>query len=132
MKRTILGVLMASMAAPYIATLLTLVTNPGPISVHSLFDLWKVAPFGTVVLLHFWAPMVVASSALALILTAIRATSPIAVMTGAALLGFGFAVVAKGGVFFGTWEPQLTGALTGAICGWIYWRVALAEEPTIT
>lgn len=138
MLRTIGGVLAASLAAPYLASffIFYLMVLFGASSgadivfgAPSLFDEFtdslKFLVIGTLGLTVFGLPVLFAAGALAFLLNALALHAKHHAVLGGAILG-GLSLT----LLFGA-EPDdlrvfpLAGLLSGAICGWSYWRIAL-------
>lgn len=130
MKRAAFGLLAVNVTAAYLTAFLVLLYSPGPFTVERPLDFLKFIPFGTAIILNFWLPLFTASTLLVLLLGAAGAKASWFYASGGAVLGIGFAVAVDEGVFFGTWGPRLIGLATGAICGWIYWRIAFRSTKT--
>lgn len=128
MKRFALGLLAANVTATYLATFLVLLYNPGPFAVETGLDLLKFIPLGAVAILSFWFPLFVGSILLVLLLSAVGTQTYWVYASGGAVLGIGFALAVKQGVFYDAWEPWAIGLVSGAAGGWIYWRIAIGQR----
>lgn len=128
MKRAAFGLLAVNVTAAYLTAFLMLLYSPGPFTVEKPLDLLKFVPFGTAIILNFWLPIFTASTLLMLLLGAAGARASWLYASGGALLGIGLVVAVDEGAFFGTWGPRAIGLATGAVCGWIYWRIAFGGQ----
>ena len=130
MQRHILGVVTATIAAPYLVSLvdylLTLMIN-GPKSFTGLIDSILLGSNG---LLLFGVPTLVLASICAAILHRLKLRTRGWCMLGGAGVGLGSLgiMVLSVGIDIGIpW--LLLMLLSGALCGWIYWRIAIARTP---
>lgn len=131
MRRHCLGVLAATLAAPYLVlflwSLFGLVSGD-QIGMEEPLDLLKVLPLGTFGLGLFGIPLLILASLCAVAVNAVKRPTWRGPVLGGAILGLGFTAV----LFDGDREfiPFLvSGALSGALCGWIYWRIAVRPRP---
>jgi hypothetical protein len=136
MKRRILGILAATFAAPCLIMLWVQLFDIffGLKYEHSndptLFDvILKVIVVGAIVYLLFGIPLLLLSSLLAWLLHVSGSTTRLPAVAAGALLGELFAA------FFATMNNKsddaslwLAFAGCGALCGWIYWRIALRGQ----
>jgi len=128
MIRTIRGLVAANVAAPYLTVFFIfaldwlLATNAGQ---KSRFDIDFVGAIGTFALVALGLPLLLLSAALDLILAILNWRSPWQVVASGAALGLSFMVFLFFRSFHQSWDLLLSGACSGAICGWIYWRIAI-------
>jgi hypothetical protein len=128
MRRTLLGLFVASFAAPYLVmTFLGLFTfiGDGFTSSARFFD--AVFIWGSFGALVFSVPTALLALVLALLLRISGLYSCQSVVVVGAALGTCFV----GRIFLSTTEvvqASLSGTLSGAICGWIYWRIAIGSK----
>ena len=137
MRRHILGVVTATVAAPYLTILLwelSVLLLGEEVGIEEPIDLLKAIPIGTFAFLLFGLPLLILSSVFAILVNTIENPSWRSSVFSGAILGLGFM-----SVFF-VRSPEYSfevatfltvGTLTGAICGWIYWRIALSRAPNI-
>lgn len=129
MRRHALGVLAATLAAPYLVLFLWSVSglvSGDHVGLTEPLDLLKVIPLGTVGLILFGLPLLILASLCALAVNAVRRPTWRGPALGGAILGLGFTAVlfadSRDGIAFMT-----SGALSGALCGWIYGRIAIGR-----
>ena len=82
--------------------------------------------FGSVLFFDTVFPV---SLMLALLGLALRWHSPRIYIGGAAAIGLGFYFFRLSHLSSGNEDYLLTSVLIGAICGWIYWRIAIGRTP---
>ncbi|MCG7394642.1 hypothetical protein MHY87_17190 [Microvirga sp. ACRRW] len=129
MTRQILGILAASVAAPYLgAVSLGISIALSAPAMPSLDGIAKffigIAFIGTFGLVLYGLPVLGVAIIAALILYALDARSIMAAAIPASIIGacFGILLTAPN---FDDW-PLIPGCfISGFICGWIYWRIAL-------
>jgi hypothetical protein len=137
MKRHIWGIIAATAAAPYIAGLLIgfyaevvdVVRHGEPLDLPALL---KFLPISTVALVVLGVPILIVSALCAALLNAAEWHTRWTSITAGSLAGFCFiALLASSPANFGDeWLYALAiGAPPGAICGWIYWRIAIRQTP---
>jgi hypothetical protein len=137
MKRHIWGIIAATAAAPYIAGLLIgfyvelvdVVRHGEPLELPSLL---KFLPISTVVLTVAGIPILILSALCAALLNAAEWRTRRASIVAGSLTGFCFiALLTSSPANLGDeWLYALAiGAPPGAICGWIYWRIAIRQTP---
>ncbi len=137
MKRQVTGILAASAAAPYLGTLSFLIDGVfGPShSSHLLYagevseGLVLVLTFGTLGLLIYGLPLILASSIAAAILHVLKAEKPALPIGLGSLAGLSFAGFLMESTLQEGWLLLMGCFISGAICGWIYWRVATRQTP---
>jgi hypothetical protein len=137
-RRHILGILAATVAAPYLVLFLlsfSLLIQGGSAGLEGPLDLIKTLPLGTFALLMYGSPLLILSSLLAALLNALGWRSQWAIILGGATLGLCFMHL----LFSSSYEPGKTGfpvlsigAICGAVCGWIYWRIAIGRTTEST
>jgi len=124
-------------AAPYLTGLLIgfyiefvdVVRHGEPIN---LLDLLKFLPISTVVLIVAGIPILILSALCAALLNAAEWQTRRASIMAGSLTGFCFiALLTSSPASFGKeWLYALAlGTLPGAVCGWIYWRIAIRQTP---
>jgi uncharacterized membrane protein HdeD (DUF308 family) len=133
MKRHAAGLIAARIAAPYLTAFLMMVfdllfldharpSNP--------LELLEFMSLGILGFLFFGIPLLLLSSVLALALSRLSRHPPSwQPMIIGGVLGLCFVSVIFTESFEGTWTCLASGALAGAICGWIYWRIAIGRTP---
>ncbi|WP_112661858.1 hypothetical protein [Microvirga flavescens] len=131
MKRQVLGVLAATIAAPYLFSFLWIlfgfIAGDRPIMKEPL-DLIKAIPMGTMALIVFGIPLLILASLCATAVNAIERPTWRGPMLGGTIFGLGFIFALSMGAVAYNKELialQLSGTCSGAICGWIYWRIAM-------
>ena len=128
MRRRILALLTACAAAPYLTVLFMLIADlsygGGP-GIKSPLDLLKAVPLGTFALLLLGLPLVCGASLLAFVLHGRRWERRWHLVLAACVLGSCFVRL----MFSDELNHLLEGGLAGAICGWIYWRIAIKRTP---
>jgi hypothetical protein len=135
MKRHVLGVLAATIAAPYLAALFVTVATVTLVAVKSPnrfdpLDLFQFVFHGTEAFLFLGAPVLLLSSFYAFLLHAFECRSRRGPIIGGAVLGLSFALVfAPARLTVESVFLLCTGLFPGAICGWIYWRIAIRQTP---
>ncbi len=128
MLRHVLGVLAATIAAPYVASLALVLSElpskgiPDPQDLGGL--IFILLFFGTYDVIVFGVPTLLIGSLLGAVLAKFKLQAPWHVALASSIVGLTFL-----GFLFGVGESSgarfLLGAPTGAICGWIYWRIAI-------
>ena len=130
MQRHILGVVTATIAAPYLVSLvdyLSALMIDGPKSFMGLIDSILL---GTNGLLFFGIPTLVLASICAAILHRLKLRTRGWCMLGGAGVGLGSLGIMVLSVGIDIGIPQLLlMSLSGALCGWIYWRIAIRRTP---
>jgi hypothetical protein len=121
MRRHLLGLFAASVTAPYLVVFFMILSGQelpyGP-------AINETALYGTISLVVFGLPLFGLASLSALVVAAAGWSSGSGAVFGGAILGFCLmAVIRDGGA------GMIIGALSGAICGWIYWRIATGGQP---
>lgn len=92
-------------------------------------DLLKVIPFGTIGLMIFGIPLLILASLCAMVANSVRRPTWRGPVLGGMILGVGsmVALFADDREFI---PFLMAGALSGAICGWIYWAIAIRPRQT--
>ncbi|GEO16199.1 hypothetical protein MAE02_38950 [Microvirga aerophila] len=137
MLRIVGGVFAASLAAPYLASLFIFVLIPvfgastganlvlGPLPhIEELLDLLKFLVIGTLGTAIFGLPILIAAASLAFLLHILDLRSKLHAIASGGGLGCLAVVLLFVRDRDDVWVFPLAGALSGAICGWIYWRIA--------
>jgi hypothetical protein len=93
---------------------------------RGLRDLFGFISLGTFALLFFGFPLLLVSSVLAFALSRLSCHPPLwlPIMVGS-VLGPCFISAIFSESLEKIWIYLISGALAGAICGWIYWRIAI-------
>jgi hypothetical protein len=135
MVRTVGALLAATLAGPYTYLLLSWLTNfaldPSVPSLEaSIMALPMLMFMGTVGLVLAGVPaLLLGASALGFAWKLGLYSRRYAVSAGA-IIGSGFAALYLDSEFQSeTVQSVIIGALSGAICGWIYWRIAIGRTP---
>jgi hypothetical protein len=134
MARQIGALLLATIAAPYLGALSLLIStilSQGTMwEIHALKEIpefigliFLVGTFGVAL---YGLPVLLAASVTAFFITRLRVRSPVLIIGAGSLMGFGFGIYINRRNYW-TFVPGL--ALSGAICGWIYWRIAITQTP---
>ncbi len=127
MKRQLLGLLAATMAAPYLVVLFA--SSLGRDLTSNSYG-WRpsledILFYGTFGLVLFGLPLLaVAGIAIAVLTRLGWASLWTALLAGAVIGSVSIAVMYGDGPI-----DTLLGAVSGAICGWIYWTIALQQRP---
>ncbi|SCY18746.1 hypothetical protein [Microvirga guangxiensis] len=133
MRREIPGVLVTTAVAPYLTTLLMMVldllflNNAEP---RGQLDVFGFISLGTFGLLFFGFPLLFFSSIFALALSKLSRHPPLwlPIMIGS-VLGCCFVSTIFSESLERIWTYLVSGTLSGAICGWIYWCIAIRQTP---
>lgn len=123
MIRQIAALFTAALAAPYLITtglVLEALLEHGRFGA-AISPANYILLVGTAGALAFCVPLVLVSGTIALCLRISGLYSRANVLWCAAILGS----TCSGWVFRSTGTALLAGTLAGAICGWIYWRIAI-------
>jgi hypothetical protein len=123
MRRQILGILAATFAAPYLSVCLIMALGLMA-GVFKPVDLGLILSLGTAYLTEFGFSLLIVTSALVFALTRLGCRSAACFMASGTLVGLGFAITLVRPVI---WIVLAT-SFSGAICGWIYWRIAVAHQ----
>jgi hypothetical protein len=128
----ILGIFAASAVAPYLGATCHLVSmglrDPGLPSLQTAVEFFPgIVMFGTVGLFLYGTPVLAAVATAALVLHALDARSPFFVTAITSLMGlcFGLYMTSPN---FDEWPLIPSAFISAAICGWIYWRIAIRGE----
>lgn len=137
MRRHIMGALAATVAAPslvmFFMTWVDLFVQGDGQPIWGRGGFVNIIPFGILALFSLWLPLLVLaciSLPLGLVLERVGCRSRLPFVICGSLVGLGFTI------FFIGWSGLdvrfvkedlvlLTGLPSGAICGWIYWRIAI-------
>ncbi|SCY18774.1 hypothetical protein [Microvirga guangxiensis] len=128
MDRQIKGIVGATLAAPYIATILLALP---PIILENPLRLFEIGFYESVLALGtiglFWSivPTLILSLLVAGVLNLQRLRSPMASALAGLAIGLCFGTFFSSSNFDSNWHVMLTFCISGAICGWIYWRIAV-------
>lgn len=133
MKRYVLGVITASAAAPYLVAaslgISVALESQNWSALEGLIDLLiGMVFFGTFGLLIYGLPVLAFAVFAALILYAFDIRSIIVIVATASIIGlcFGLLLLLQN---FDNWPLILGCVISGAVCGWIYWRIAIRQTP---
>jgi hypothetical protein len=132
-KRQLGGAFVATIIAPYLVALLMFLGDV----LRGLAHFWElpaVAVLGSAALFFFGLPAFLASLLLMPFVNHAGRWARLVSMFGGAIIGTGFLALFFWKIVFlseGLFRMGC-GALAGAICGWIYWRIALAREPHLS
>lgn len=133
MKHRLLGILAANLAAPYLTALFMALFDllfSDAVWMKEPLDLLKSGVIGTFGLILFGLPLLLISAVLALALQGLSCSSRWHAMVSAGVLGFVFmTVVLISEGLHESWSYLVAGGCSGAICGWIYWRIAIRRTP---
>jgi hypothetical protein len=137
MRRKIFAVLLASITAFYLTAfflytaLLVIGQSEG---IEEFYDLLKFIPVGTLALMVYGIPLLFLSALCAAVLNAVGLEAKsVLILSGAslgllfiaALLSFSLPLDQESSVLLAV------APLSGATCGWIYWRIALRATLTL-
>ncbi|WP_112661860.1 hypothetical protein [Microvirga flavescens] len=137
MKRQITGIIAASAAAPYLGTLSLLIhgvfdSSHSPHSLHAedfIESFVLVLSFGTLGLLIYGLPLLLAFSIAALILDVLKAEKPSLPICLGSLIGLCFGAFLMASSIQDEWPLLLVCLVSGTICGGIYWLIAYGGSP---
>ncbi len=131
MARHIGAMLLATIVAPYLGVLCFVVFGPWPGWIFGPREFLEALSLGTICLIIFGIPLLLILASITFILKACRLMRwPYFVGSGACM-GLGFMIVGKPELYFSSEDyPQVTliAACVGAVCGWIYWRIAVKSR----
>src|SRR5690606_6635230 len=95
-------------------------------------DLLKTIPLGSFALLLFGIPLLILAGICAALVHIVEQPTWRGPVLGGAVLGLGFVAA----IFVRSLEHDaetivmlIAGLCSGAICGWIYWRIAIGRTP---
>lgn len=135
MWRRFLGILAATVAAPYLVVFLWSLyglLSGESVGLKEPLDLLKTIPLGTGALLMFGIPLLILAGICAALVHIVEQPTWRGPVLGGATLGLGFVAA----IFGRSVEPDAdtvamlaSGLCSGAICGWIYWAIALRRQP---
>ncbi|EIM25310.1 hypothetical protein [Microvirga lotononidis] len=126
MKRQILGILTVSVTAPYLEAAILCAFIQGRLT--SLSDLaWGIYFMGTVGLLKYGFTIVVVSLSAALTMKSLAVSAPAITISAYSFLGLCFGGHVLASFVQKQWWLLPSFGITGAICGWIYWRVVMGR-----
>jgi hypothetical protein len=135
MRRHILGVLSATLAAPYLVVFLWhlfALLFGDEVGIREPFDLIKAIPMGTIALFLFGLPLLTLAIICAAFVNAFDSSSWHGSVLWGFILGLGFMIalfVRSLEYSFQVTAFLVSGSISGAICGWIYWRIAIRQTP---
>jgi hypothetical protein len=142
MLRVIGGILAASLAAPYAASffiygLIALVgastsTNllfGAPAYFDGFLDLFKFLVIGTLGAMMFGLPIILGVSIVAFVLHIFALHTKRSVIASGSVIGCVSLTLLFVEEQSDAWIFPIAGLLSGAICGWIYWRIAIRQTP---
>jgi hypothetical protein len=131
--RHILGVVAATVAAPYLVMLIEYLFNN---NTRGLTGLWSGIQAGTMGLVVFGLPTLILAGICAAILHRLKLQARSWCMLGGAGVGLSFhgliQLLPGTTMNIGFWPllfVLLVNLLSGALCGWIYWRIAIRRTP---
>lgn len=129
MDRQIKGIVAATLAAPYIATLLMALRivifehrNPNALFTERFYD--DIALLGTVGLFYSGVPTMILSLIAAGILNMLKLRSAVSSLLIGSIVGLAFGAFLSATSFRDNVHLMLIFTASGAICGWIYWLIA--------
>lgn len=135
MRRRILGVLAATASAPYLGAASFLISeelkDPNLPSIESAAEFFAgIVMFGTAGLIIYGIPVLAVVAIAALVLHVLDADSLFVITAIASLIGlcFGLFLTAPD---FREWPIAPSAFISAAICGWIYWRIAMSNRDTV-
>ncbi len=142
MRRKILGVVAATIAAPYLVLAFyyvgdVLLRSGGGLRRDDLFGVRKILPLGLDFLLYLGGPLVAAAGLLAFVLERFGLRHRAVFIAAGALLGAAFVATTSpshaGAPESWSWGPvRMIAPFAGAICGFIYWRIGVRETPSLS
>jgi hypothetical protein len=125
MKRRILGLITASVTAPYLIALFWVFSRGklfSPLGKNPYPDDFFL--YGAMGIVFFGLPLLAIAWFCEAIVTAIGWRSRWTVLLTGAIIGTGFIAVMDNSL----WSDIALGAVSGAICGWIYWLIAIRRD----
>ncbi|WP_414472701.1 hypothetical protein [Microvirga sp. M2] len=142
MRRQIIGLLVASAMAPYAMVFIVLGLEPVlqidllSIELTGPLDLYKFVLLATVVAASLGPLIALLAGLVVWGLNALGWKTPWVIVLSGSLFGLCVNGALFGGLALSS-APQLAayacyvaaGTLAGAICGWIYWRIAIRRTP---
>ncbi|WP_262030344.1 hypothetical protein [Microvirga sp. Mcv34] len=123
------GLLVATIAAPYLCLLFTALFQNGLADARISDALGFAIGAGTIALLWFGVPVFLIGGLVSGWLEALGLRSRKAMITGGAALGCSFLAPFLLIAQKDDWIFPVAGMLAGAICGWIYWLIAIRQKP---
>lgn len=134
MDRQIKGIIAATLAAPYVASLLMALwivlfepRVPDPFFAERLFK--DVIFLGTVGLLYAGLPILILALIGAGILNGLKLRSGVASLFSGSIVGLIFGAFFNASGLRDNIHLTLIFVVSGAICGWIYWAIAIGRTP---
>jgi hypothetical protein len=127
MKRRLQATLAACAAAPYLTALFMLIIDlllSSEPEVENPLGFLIAIPIGTFGLLYFGLPLLCVGSLLAFSLHVLKWEAWWPHILSGAVLGSCFGGWVLSEIFVRFPSLIVTGGLAGALCGWIYWRIA--------
>ena len=138
MLRRFWGLVAATAAAPFLTSLFMGLHLLGAHGIRSFDDavgfVAAVLFLGTAGLVIYSLPIAITASLLSAFASGMDLTDRIVAMATGAALGATFCLgidLAAGSEQFGSefWQNLISMTPSGAICGWIYWRIAIRRTP---
>jgi len=134
MDRQIKGIVAATLAAPYVASLLMALRiviseqrSPDALFTERFYD--DIALLGTVGLFYSALPTLFLSLIAAAILNMLKLRSALSSLLIGLVVGLTFGAFFSASSFRDNIHLMLIFAVSGAICGWIYWLIAIRRTP---
>ncbi|KLK92093.1 hypothetical protein AA309_16935 [Microvirga vignae] len=134
MDRQLKGIVAATLAAPYVASLLMAlrIVIFEYRSANALFTerfYGDIALLGTIGLFYAGLPTLILSLIAASILNMLKLRSVASSLLFGSVVGSAFGLFLSASSFRDNVHLMLIFAASGAICGWIYWRIAIRRTP---
>jgi len=133
--RQLKGIVGATIAGPYLAAfflslLIMLREHDNPYGLLETEFYEFVLFSGTIGLLYTCIPTLILSLIAAMILSLLRWSPFTKALTAGSLIGLCFGAFLSASDFSSNWHLMAIFLLSGAICGWIYWRIAIQRTPS--
>lgn len=138
MDRQIKGIVAATLAAPYVAGLLMTLRIIIIFEHKTLYPLFTarfyddIAFLGSVGLLYVGLPTLMLSLVADAILNMLKLRSALSSLLMGSVVGLAFGSFLSASSFRDNIHLVLIFTTSGAICGWIYWHIAIRQTPENT
>lgn len=129
MTPTFRGLLVSSVAAPYLCLLFIALLANGFTDDRIPDAVGWVIGGGTLALVWAGVPVFLIGGVVSGMLETFGLRSQMTMIAGGAAVGFSFLTPLLLSDQKGDWIFPVAGMLSGAICGWLYWRIAIGRTP---
>jgi len=134
MDQQIKGIVAATLAAPYVASLLMVLRivimeheDPAPLFTERFYD--NIALLGTIGLFYAGLPTLILALIGAGILNGLKLRSAVASLLGGSIVGLIFGALFGASSLKDNIHLMLIFVASGIICGFIHWRIAIGRTP---